>query len=103
VGEGASEADVIAIRDAINAHPDVEALIHIRTLYLGPEELLVGAKVAFARTKKLADVATAIDAVEAGIRAAVPIARVIYLEPDVYVARGRGNPSTESIIIKAAD
>jgi cation diffusion facilitator family transporter len=101
VGEGASAADVTAIRDAINAHPDVEALIHIRTLYLGPDELLVGAKVAFARTKKLADVAAAIDAVEAGIRAAVPIARIIYLEPDIF--RPKGDASTEAIIIRAAD
>jgi cation diffusion facilitator family transporter len=103
VGEGASPANLTAIRDAINAHPDVEALIHIRTLYLGPEELLVGAKIAFARTKKLADVATAIDAVEAAIREAVPIARIIYLEPDVYLPKGKGDPSTESIIIRAAD
>jgi len=102
VGEGASPANLTAIRDAINAHPDVEALIHIKTLYLGPDELLVGAKVAFARTKKLADVATAIDAVEASIREAVPIARVIYLEPDVYRPSGDG-ALTESIIIKGAD
>jgi cation diffusion facilitator family transporter len=103
VGEGASPADLTAIRDAINAHKDVEALIHIKTLYLGPDELLVGAKVAFARTKKLADVASAIDAVEASIREAVPIARVIYLEPDVYRPSGDGAALTESIIIKGAD
>jgi cation diffusion facilitator family transporter len=102
VGEGASPADLTAIRDSINAHPEVEALIHIRTLYLGPDELLVGAKIAFARKKKLADVATAIDAVEASIREVVPIARVIYLEPDVYLPKG-ANPPTESIIIRAAD
>jgi cation diffusion facilitator family transporter len=103
VGEGASPADLVAIREAINAHPEVEALIHIRTLYLGPDELLVGAKVAFARTKKLADVATAIDAVEAAIREAVPIARVIYLEPDVYLPKGDEATLTEAIIIRAAD
>ena len=102
VGEGASPDDLTAIRDAINAHPDVEALIHIRTLYLGPEELLVGAKIALARKKKLADVATAIDAIEAAIRAVVPTARIIYLEPDVYLPSG-ANPPTESIIIRAAD
>ena len=103
VGEGATPADLIAIRDAINAHPDVEALIHIKTLYLGPDELLVGAKVAFARKQKLVDVAAAIDAVEATIRDAVPIARVIYIEPDVYRPKGDGDARTESIIIKAAD
>jgi cation diffusion facilitator family transporter len=103
VGEGASPADLVAIRDAINAHPDVEALIHIKTLYLGPDELLVGAKIAFSAKKKLVDVANAIDAVEAGIRAAVPIARVIYLEPDVYRPRGADAALTDAIIIKAAD
>jgi cation diffusion facilitator family transporter len=103
VGEGASNADLTSIRDAINAHPDVEALIHIKTLYLGPDELLVGAKVAFSARKKLVDVATAIDAVEASIREVVPIARVIYLEPDVYRPATDGSALTESIIIKGAD
>jgi cation diffusion facilitator family transporter len=103
VGEGASPVDTSRIRDAINAHPDVEALIHMKTLYLGPDELLVGAKVAFARSKKLADVASSIDAVEVAIREAVPLARVIYIEPDVYVAPSDGHPSTDSIVIKGAD
>jgi cation diffusion facilitator family transporter len=103
VGEGASPVDTSHIRDAINAHPDVEALIHMKTLYLGPDELLVGAKVAFARTKKLADVANSIDAVEAAIRAAVPVARVIYIEPDVYVPPSQGHPNTDAIVIKGAD
>jgi cation diffusion facilitator family transporter len=102
VGEGASPVDLTAIRDVINAHHDVEALIHIKTLYLGPDELLVGAKIAFGRSEKLADVAAAIDEVEAAIRAAVPIARVIYLEPDVYRPKGE-EALTESIIIRAAD
>ncbi len=102
VGEGASPADVTAIRDAINAHKDVEALIHMKTLYLGPDELLVGAKVAFARSEKLADVAAAIDEVEAAIRVAVPAARVIYLEPDVYRPKG-SDAMTDAIIIRAAD
>jgi len=103
VGEGASAADTEAIRDAINAQPQVEALIHIKTLYLGPDELLVGAKVAFARSRKLADVATDINELEASIRAAVPIARVIYIEPDVYVPPNEANPATDSFVIKAAD
>ncbi len=103
VGEGASPADASKIRDAINASPEVEALIHMKTLYLGPEELLVGAKVAFAKTKKLADVAASINTLEAAIRAAVPVARVIYIEPDVYVEPGAGHPNTDAIVIKGAD
>jgi len=103
VGEGATAADADKIRDAINAQPQVEALIHMKTLYLGPDELLVGAKVAFGRTKKLADVAVAIDEVEAAIREQVPAARVIYIEPDVYVAHNDANPATDVFVIKAAD
>jgi cation diffusion facilitator family transporter len=103
VGEGATPADLVRIRDAINAHEHVEALIHIRTLYLGPDELMVAAKIAFASGKKIAEVATVIDDVEASIREAVPIARVIYLEPDVYRPHGSDETSTEAIIIRAAD
>jgi cation diffusion facilitator family transporter len=103
VGEGASVEDTVRIRDAINADSDVESLIHMKTLYLGPEELLVAAKVAFPTKMKLAEVAAAINSLEARVRAEVPIARVIYIEPDVYVAPGEGNPSTEAIIIRAAD
>ena len=103
VGEGASTADTAAIRKAITDHPDVEALIHIRTLYLGPEELLVGAKVAFAATNRLSDVASSINSLEVAIREAVPVARVIYIEPDVHVNPGEGFPSTDAIVIRSAD
>lgn len=102
VGEGASPSDAAKIRDAINADKDVEALIHMKTLYLGPEELLVGAKVAFAKSKKLVDVAASINALEGAIRTAVPAARVIYIEPDVYVPVN-AHPSTDSIVIKGTD
>jgi cation diffusion facilitator family transporter len=103
VGEGASVADTEAIRDAINAQPQVEALIHMKTLYLGPDELLVGAKVAFGRERRLADVANDINALEVSIRAAVPIARIIYIEPDVYIHPNEANPATDAFFIKASD
>lgn len=102
VGEGASAEDAVKIREAINGNADVEALIHIKTLYLGPDELLVAAKVAFASKAKLVDVARSIDTVEAAIRAAVPIARVIYIEPDIYLPKG-AHPTTDSIVIKSSD
>ena len=103
VGEGASVEDSEKIRDAINAQPQVESLIHMKTLYLGPDELLVGAKVAFDRSKKLAEVATSINELELAIREAVPAARVIYIEPDVYSAPNESNPATDVFVIKAAD
>lgn len=56
----------------------------MRTLHLGPEELLVAAKIAVQHDDTATEVANAINAAETRIRAAVPIARVIYLEPDIY-------------------
>lgn len=86
LGEAAGIETVREIEAAIVAGPDVERLIHMRTLHLGPEELLVAAKIAVRHDDTAADVARAIDAAEARIRAAVPIARAIYLEPDIYRA-----------------
>lgn len=83
LGEGASVADVAAIRAALVDGDVVTGVIHMRTLYLGPDELLVAAKIAVQHDDTAAEVAAAIDAAEARIRAAVPIARVVYLEPDI--------------------
>jgi cation diffusion facilitator family transporter len=83
LGESATEQQIEAINEALLAGHDVSRVIHMRTMHLGPEELLVGAKIAIEPQTGMADVATSIDAAEARIREAVPIARVIYLEPDV--------------------
>ncbi len=64
----------------------VTGIIHMRTLHLGPEELLVAAKIAVQHDDTAVEVARAIDAAESRIREAVPIARVIYLEPDIFNA-----------------
>lgn len=83
IGEGATGEELAAIQSALAATRHVERVIHLRTQYLGPEEMLVGAKVALAPSTDLATVAAAIDNAEAAVRAAVPAARVIYLEPDL--------------------
>ncbi|MFC8615060.1 cation diffusion facilitator family transporter [Micromonospora purpureochromogenes] len=86
LGEGAETHDVTAIEKAITEGPEVERIIHMKTLYLGPEELMVAAKIGVSACDTAEELARGINAVEARIRAAVPIARVIYLEPDVYSA-----------------
>lgn len=83
IGEGATGEELGAIQTALEQTPHVDRVIHLRTQYLGPEELLVGAKIALAPSTDLATVAAAIDAAEAAVRAAVPTARMIYLEPDL--------------------
>jgi len=84
VGEGASERDVQAIRAAATDGAGVEQIIHMKTLYLGPDELLVAMKVAVSPTNSAQDVSAAINAVERRVRAAVPLAQVIYIEPDIF-------------------
>ncbi len=96
VGEGASEADHDRIVDAIHAGDEVEKLIHIKTLYLGPDELLVAAKIALTSDKTVRAAADDIDTIEARIRKAVPAARVIYLEPDIYRPTLDPTPSTDA-------
>ena len=90
VGEAASDEQVSAIEQAIVAGPEVECVIHMRTVHLGPEELLVAAKIAVRHDETAAQIARGIDAAEARVREAVPIARVIYLEPDIYRASKAG-------------
>ncbi len=83
IGEGATKEEDHAIRTVLEQTDNVDRLIHLRTQYLGPDELLVGAKIALPPSTDLATVASTIDAAEAAIRAAVPAAKVIYLEPDL--------------------
>lgn len=86
VGEGATRADRDRIVAAITGGEEIERVIHLKTLYLGPDELMVAGKLGFTSDKTLGEVAADIDAIEARIREVVPIARVIYLEPDIYHA-----------------
>jgi cation diffusion facilitator family transporter len=82
VGEAAAPSDVAQIEAGL-VGPGVERVIHLRTMHLGPDELLVGAKLAMPRGATLPQIAAAIDDAERRVRAVVPAARVIYLEPDL--------------------
>ncbi|MGB2839606.1 MAG: cation diffusion facilitator family transporter [Actinomycetes bacterium] len=93
LGEGALPSDVDAIRAALLDGVDIKRVIHMKTLFLGPEELLVAAKITLSSSASVADVAKAINDAEARIRASVPVPMVIYLEPDVLTA-GREDPTS---------
>ncbi|WP_433698686.1 cation diffusion facilitator family transporter [Nocardiopsis sp. CA-288880] len=84
VGESATSENVRAIRSAIESVEDVDRLIHMRTLHVGPEELLVAAKVAVDAEDDAGRVTRAINEAEERIRASVPIATLIYIEPDLF-------------------
>jgi len=82
LGEGATRPVVARIRAALQGG-EVQRVLYLQTQYLGPEELLVAAKIALTSGISVEEVARAIDEAEGRVRAAVPDARIIYLEPDL--------------------
>ncbi|ABG98096.1 cation efflux protein [Rhodococcus jostii RHA1] len=86
IGEGATADEESRILAALVDGEKIERVIHCKTQYLGPEEILVAAKVAVAAGADISAVAEAIDEAEARVRGAVPAARRIYIEPDLFRA-----------------
>jgi cation diffusion facilitator family transporter len=84
LGEAASPAAVTRIEQALTGTNGVERIIHMKTLHLGPEEVLVAAKIAVGSTSSAAEVADIIDEAEMQIRAVEPVVTSLYLEPDIY-------------------
>lgn len=82
IGEAATGEMVNTIRAIIEGDPAVERLIHMRTQHVGPEEVLVGAKINFNDNLTIGDVSIAVNRIEGSIRASVSEATLIYLEPD---------------------
>jgi len=83
VGEGALPEEYDAVKAALESAPLVERVIHLRTLHVGPDALLVGAKIAIRRCDTAQDIAEGIDEAERLLRLAVPSAQYVFLEPDL--------------------
>jgi cation diffusion facilitator family transporter len=98
IGESASEEVTARIVATVEGGPEQYRLIHLRTSHIGPESLLVAGKIGVAPELTAADLAAGIDATEKRIRAAVPIAETIYLEPDIY-RPGQGDLQDPSIAV----
>ena len=96
IGEAATPDVERSIRSVLEGHERVSRFIHLRTQHLGPEELLVGAKVELDPGLSLHDAATVINDLEARIRSREPSARLIYIEPDVFRAVAGGSAETAS-------
>ena len=99
IGEAATADTERAVVTALEDSPELEQVIHLRTLHLGPDSLLIAAKVAVRPQASGLAIARAIDTAEQRVRAAVPIAQVIYLEPDLYRA---GDADTGDPAVRAA-
>jgi len=84
IGESAAPRHEDAIRAASLGQPSVRRIIHLRTQHIGPDELLVAAKIDFDPTLSFRALTEEIDGVEARIRSALPFSAYVYVEPDVY-------------------
>lgn len=94
VGEGALPEQEAAILAAVEGADEVNRVIHLKTLHVGPDELLVAAKIAVDHNQTGAQIAAGIDSAERAVRAAVPEARYVYIEPDLdQLDRGTAGPS----------
>ncbi|MFM8894976.1 MAG: cation diffusion facilitator family transporter, partial [Actinomycetales bacterium] len=87
VGESALPEEVAAITAALASVDGVEQVIHLRTVHVGPDELLVAAKIGIGRAVTGEQIVRDINAAEEAIRDAVPSARYIFLEPDIFYGR----------------
>ena len=83
IGESASDTDLEKLKSALSSAPHVNGIIHLRTMHLGPDDLLLAAKVEFDHSLSMQQLAEAIDQAEVALRASVPQAITIYIEPDI--------------------
>ncbi|MGI8392733.1 cation diffusion facilitator family transporter [Leucobacter sp. Z1108] len=103
VGEGASDGDVAKIEAALLASSDVDRIIHMKTLYVGPDEFMIGAKVSLAADRTMKEVSVIVNLAERRVREAVPAARIIYIEPDVWIDPNATQPTTSSVVMLSSD
>ncbi len=82
IGESALPEEIDAVESALMAAPIVSHLIHMRTLHVGPDELLVAAKIGISPESSADEIVKGIDQAEQLLRSAVPTAKYVFLEPD---------------------
>jgi cation diffusion facilitator family transporter len=105
IGEAASTEVQQKIVAALEDGPEVDQVIHMRTVHISPDAILVAAKIAVRPADTAAQVAAGIDAAEQRVRAAVPIAETIYLEPDIYRPHqvDQTDPSIRAAVLARGD
>ena len=103
VGEGAHDDDVEKIEAALLAGSDIDRIIHMKTLYVGPDEFMIGAKVSLAADRTMKEVSVIVNLAERRVREAVPAARIIYIEPDVWIDPNAAQPTTSSVVMLSSD
>jgi cation diffusion facilitator family transporter len=84
IGESASDEDQLAVTNSLMSADEVDRVIHMRTIYFGPDDMMVAVKLAFRPDLRISELASAIDAAESRLREDVPSVDLVYIEPDLY-------------------
>jgi cation diffusion facilitator family transporter len=90
IGEAAREPELAIIRAAAESDADVIAVRRPVTMYFGPDTMLVAMDVEFKPDLTTADIASAVDRLEASIQQAIPEVKHLYIEAEsIRSASGR--------------
>jgi cation diffusion facilitator family transporter len=89
IGQSVTEADETRIRAIVAAHKDVVELVHLRTMHLGPDEVIAAIKVRFLGNLDTRRLELSINEIEAELRGELPRLRRIYIEPGFDEERAR--------------
>jgi cation diffusion facilitator family transporter len=83
VGESAAAGDLEQIEAALRSEQHVLDILSLKTVHVGPDDILVACKISVAPTDSARDITHTINSAEERIRAAVPEAVFIFIEPDI--------------------
>jgi cation diffusion facilitator family transporter len=94
IGQAVTPAQRGRMLEILEGTPGVERVIHLRTMHLGPDDVLVGLKIAVGEATPSGDAARLVDEIEARLRAELPILKRIYVELGTPAARAPVSPTT---------
>jgi len=84
IGEGADPEMLRRIRLLLLREESITHVIHIRSLHLGAEDILLAVKAEFDTRLNPKQICSLINGIEADIRAHYPQVNKIFIEPDIY-------------------
>ena len=87
IGEAVVPLEEEQIRTLVSSVDGVVKIIHMRTLHLSPEEILLAIKIGVNPTLSMSELSNLINEIEGVVREGNNKIKLIYIEPDIYLIR----------------
>ena len=84
IGEAVGLVEEKLIKEDIRSFVEVKGIVHMRTLHLAPDEVLLAVKITLSGELSMQEVGSLIDKIEGKIRKSNKAIKLIYIEPDVF-------------------